>query len=121
MFIRHSLTSLETFYSAFFLNFLLDIFSGSPPESSRGQQGREDEMKKQSKEITVGKAVKYKRVKFDVAKIIALYNSGKPVSAIAIAIGFPPNCGQNRTRRVLEQAGVYKRTARKKAAKKKAA
>ena len=29
-------------------------------------------MKKQSKEITVGKAAKYKRVKMDVAKIIAL-------------------------------------------------
>jgi hypothetical protein len=81
-------------------------------------------MKKQSKEIkeiTVGKAVKFKRVKFDVAKIIALYKSGKPVSAIAVAIGFPPNCGQNRTRRVLEQAGIYKRTAAKKPAKKKAA
>jgi hypothetical protein len=34
-------------------------------------------MKKQAKEITVGKATKYKRVKFDVAKIIALYKSGK--------------------------------------------
>ena len=55
-------------------------------------------MKKQSKD-TVGKAVKYKRVKFDVAKIIALYKSGKPVSAIAVAIGFPPNC-TDRTRRV---------------------
>jgi hypothetical protein len=77
-------------------------------------------MKKQPKEITVGKATKFKKVKFDVAKIIAAYKSGKPVSAIAVAIGFPPNCGQNRTRRVLEQAGVYKRTA-KKAAKKKAA
>jgi hypothetical protein len=51
-------------------------------------------MKKQAKEITVGKATKYKRVKFDVAKIIALYKSGKPVSHIATAIGFPPNCGQ---------------------------
>lgn len=71
-------------------------------------------MKKQSKEITVGKAVKYKRVKFDVAKIIALYKSGKPVSAIAVAIGFPPNCGQNRCRRVLVAAGIYKATASKK-------
>jgi hypothetical protein len=78
-------------------------------------------MKKESKEITVGKATKFKKVKFDVAKIIALYKSGKPVSAIAVAIGFPPNCGQNRTRRVLEQAGIYKRTASKKPAKKKAA
>jgi hypothetical protein len=78
-------------------------------------------MEKESKEITVGKATKYKRVKFDVAKIVALYKSGKPVSQIALAIGFPPNCGQNRTRRVLEQAGVYKRTASKKPARKKAA
>lgn len=73
------------------------------------------------KEITVGKAVKYKKVKLDVAKIIALYKSGKPVSQIALAIGYPPNCGQNRTRRVLEQAGIYKQKAVKKAAKKKAA
>jgi hypothetical protein len=79
------------------------------------------EMKKQSKEITVGKAVKYKKVKFDVAKIITLYKSGKPVSKIAVGIGFPPNCGQNRTRRVLEQAGIYKPTASKKPVKKKAA
>lgn len=79
-------------------------------------------MKKQAakKEIRIGKATKHKTVKFAVAKIIALYKSGKPVSRIALAIGFPPNCGQNRTRRVLEQAGIYKRTA-KKAAKKKAA
>jgi hypothetical protein len=76
-------------------------------------------MKKQ--EITVGKATKFKKVKFDVAKIIALYKSGKPVSQIAAAIGFPPNCGQNRTRRVLEQAGIYKPTTSKKSAKKKAA
>jgi hypothetical protein len=55
-------------------------------------------MKKQAKEITVGKATKYKRVKFDVAKIIVAYKSGKPVSQIALTIGFPPNCRQNRTR-----------------------
>jgi len=78
-------------------------------------------MKKQAKEITVGKATKFKRVKFDVAKIIAAYKSGKPVSQIALSLGFPANCGQNRTRRVLEQAGIYKRTAAKKATKKKAA
>ena len=75
-------------------------------------------MKKQVKEITVGKSLKYKRVRFDVAKIVALYKSGKPVSEIALAIGFPANCGQNRTRRVLEQAGIYKsrKPAKKKAA-----
>jgi hypothetical protein len=37
-------------------------------------------MKKQAKEITVGKATKFKRVKMNVSKIIALYKSGKPVS-----------------------------------------
>jgi hypothetical protein len=78
-------------------------------------------MKKQAKEITVGKSTKFKRAKMDVSKIIALYKSGKPVSQIALALGFPANCGQNRTRRVLEQAGIYKRTLVKKAAKKKAA
>jgi hypothetical protein len=72
------------------------------------------------KEITVGKAVKYKKVKLDIAKIIALYKSGKPVSQIALAIGYPPNCGQNRCRRILEKASIYKRPV-KKAAKKKAA
>ena len=72
------------------------------------------------KEITVGKAVKYKKAKVDVSKIIALYKSGKPVSQIALAIGYPKNCGQNRTRRVLEQAGIYKRTTAKKAVKKSA-
>jgi hypothetical protein len=77
-------------------------------------------MKKQNKEITVGTATKYKRVKMDVAKITALYKSGKPVSQIALALGFPANCGQNRTRRVLELAGIYKHTP-KKATKKKAA
>jgi hypothetical protein len=82
--------------------------------------GRKWKMKKESA-IKVGAATKYKRVKFDLAKIIALYKSGKPVSAIAVAIGFPPNCGQNRTRRVLEQAGLYKATASKRAVKKTAA
>lgn len=77
-------------------------------------------MKKQAA-IAVGKSIKYKRVKMDVSKIIALYKSGKPVSQIALALGFPENCGQNRTRRVLEQAGIYKRTPAKKTAKKKAA
>ncbi len=34
-------------------------------------------MKRESKEITVGKATKFKKVKFDVAKIVALYNSAQ--------------------------------------------
>jgi hypothetical protein len=41
-------------------------------------------MKKQAKEITVGKSTKYKRVKMDVSKIIAAYKSGTPVSQIAL-------------------------------------
>lgn len=65
-------------------------------------------MKKQPKEITIGKATKHKRVKFDVTQIIKLYKSGKPVSEIALALGYPANCGQNRTRRVLVEAGIYK-------------
>jgi hypothetical protein len=58
--------------------------------------------------ITVGPATKFTKVRFDVSRIIALYKSGKPVSQIAELIGYPKNTGQNRTRRVLEQAGVYK-------------
>jgi hypothetical protein len=42
-------------------------------------------MKKESKESTVGTATKYMRVKFDVAKIVAMYKSGKP--------GFPDREG----------------------------
>lgn len=63
------------------------------------------------KTITVGTATKYSKVKFDPAHIIALYKSGKPVSQIAEAIGYPKNTGHNRTRRVLVAAGIYGRTA----------
>lgn len=70
--------------------------------------------------ITVGKAIKHKKVKMDIGKIVTLYKSGKPVSQIALALGFPKNCGQNRTRRVLVQAGVYQKTFTKKRAAKKA-
>lgn len=68
------------------------------------------------KEITVGKAVKYKKVKLDIAKIVALYKSGKPVSQIALTIGYPKNTGNNRVRNLLMKAGVYKKPAKKKAA-----
>ncbi len=67
------------------------------------------------KNIKVGKAVKYKQVKLDVAKIVALYKSGKPVSQIAQAIGYPPNTGQNRVSNVLLKAGL-KKPAKKKVA-----
>ncbi len=72
------------------------------------------EMKFGKKTITAGTATKFKKVRFDLAKIITLYKSGKPVSQIAEALGFPKNCGQNRTRRVLVQAGIYKATFSKK-------
>jgi hypothetical protein len=65
--------------------------------------------------IKTGKATKYKKVKLDVAKIIALYKSGKPVSQIAQAIGYPPNAGNNRVRNILMKAGL-KKPAKKKAA-----
>jgi DNA-binding NarL/FixJ family response regulator len=71
--------------------------------------------------IKVGAATKYKKVKLDVAKIIALYKSGKPVSQIALAIGYPANTGNNRVRNILMKADVYKKPAKAKAAKKKAA
>jgi hypothetical protein len=61
-------------------------------------------MKKQAKEIKAGKATKYKKVKFDIAKIIAAYKSGTPVSQIAQSCGYPPNTGQNRVRTLLMKA-----------------
>jgi hypothetical protein len=74
-------------------------------------------MKKESKKITVGKAVKYKKVKFNVAKIIAAYKSGTPVSQIAQAAGYPPNTGNNRVRNLLMRAGLYGKPAKKRVAK----
>src|SRR5215469_6415423 len=87
-------------------NLGLEIFPCSPPESSRGQQRPEDKMEMKFsklnigklKKIKVGTATKHKKVKFDLNKIVSLYKSGKPVSQIALALGFPANCGQNRTR-----------------------
>lgn len=49
---------------------------------------------------------KYAGVKFDAARIIALHKEGKNVSQIAQAIGYPKGHGNNRTRRVLEAAGL---------------
>jgi hypothetical protein len=49
---------------------------------------------------------KYSDVKFDPARIVALHKEGKNVSQIALAIGYPKGHGNNRTRRVLEQAGL---------------
>lgn len=65
-------------------------------------------MKTKINKITVGKATKYRRVKFDPARIVALYKGGKLVAEIARMIGYPANHGNNRVRRILTKAGVYK-------------
>lgn len=67
-------------------------------------------------QIKAGVATKFKKVKFDVPKIVAMYKSGKPVAQIALAIGYPPNTGNNRVRNLVMKAGVYKKPAKKKAA-----
>jgi DNA-binding NarL/FixJ family response regulator len=66
---------------------------------------------KKAKQIKVGKAVKYKKVKVSPARVIAMYKDGKKVSEIALALGYPKNTGQNRIRRILMVAGVYKMSA----------
>lgn len=59
------------------------------------------------KSIAVGTTTeKYSDVKFDPARIMALHKEGKNVSQIAQAIGYPAGHGNNRTRRVLEAAGL---------------
>jgi hypothetical protein len=56
--------------------------------------------------------MKYKKVRFNTKRIVRLYQAGKNVSQIAQAIGYPPNCGNNRTRIALEKAGVYKQSTK---------
>lgn len=51
--------------------------------------------------------VKYKKVDFNPSRILKMFKAGKTVNEIALAIGYPPNTGQNRTRKVLAAAGVY--------------
>jgi hypothetical protein len=68
-------------------------------------------MKLKLGKIEVGKATKFKRVKFAPAQIVAMYKSGKCVSEIALAIGYPANHGNNRVRRTLISAGIYKKLA----------
>lgn len=63
------------------------------------------------KKITIGESRKYKRVKLAPARVVAMYKAGKTVSAIAQAIGYPAGHGNNRVRRVLAKAGVYKAAA----------
>jgi hypothetical protein len=57
--------------------------------------------------------VKYKKVKFNPKRILKLYAAGKNVCQIAQALGYPKGKGQNRTRKVLVKAGVYKKRAAK--------
>jgi hypothetical protein len=52
--------------------------------------------------------MKYKKVQWNPARIVKLYKSGKNVSQIAQAIGYPVGHGNNRTRAALVKAGVYK-------------
>jgi len=66
-------------------------------------------MKTKLEKITVGKATKkYRRVKFDPARIVALYKGGKLVAEIARMIGYPAGHGNNRVRRILTKAAIYK-------------
>ena len=64
--------------------------------------------KKKAAKVSVGTTTERysKDVKFDPARIIALHKDGKNVSQIAQAIGYPKGHGNNRTRRVLEAAGL---------------
>lgn len=48
---------------------------------------------------------------FDVDKAIALYKEKVTVPNIAVALGYKPGQGQNRTRAALRAAGVYKEKA----------
>ncbi|HLH10147.1 MAG TPA: hypothetical protein VKW78_23130 [Terriglobales bacterium] len=59
--------------------------------------------------ITIGKSIKYKRVKLAPARVIAMYKAGKCVSDIAQACGYPRGHGNNRVRPVLQAAGVYRK------------
>jgi hypothetical protein len=56
--------------------------------------------------------IKYKQVRFSPRRILALYKAGKNISQIAQAIGYPAGRGQNRTRKVLVKAGVYKKASK---------
>jgi hypothetical protein len=68
--------------------------------------------------ITVGQPTKYKKVRFSVDRILKMAKDGKKVSEIARALGYPPNAGQNRVRRVLiltEDFREHKKAGRKSA------
>jgi len=53
-------------------------------------------------------ATKYRKVKWNPARIKRQYRAGKKVAEIARLAGYPPNCGQNRVRGLLMKAGIYK-------------
>jgi hypothetical protein len=61
---------------------------------------------KKAIKINAGVATKYKKVRFDVAKITAMYKAGKPVSQIALSVGYAPNTGNNRVRNTTDESGV---------------
>lgn len=65
----------------------------------------------QSRLMAEGQMSKYKKVKFDVKRVVRLYKSGKNVSQIAQLVGYPAGHGNNRTRSVLVKAGVYKKAS----------
>ncbi|MCU1268811.1 MAG: hypothetical protein JWN74_105 [Acidobacteriaceae bacterium] len=53
-------------------------------------------------------ATKYKKVRWNPARIRRAYRAGKTVAEIARLIGYPQGHGQNRVRSLLTKAGLYK-------------
>lgn len=49
---------------------------------------------------------KVRKVYFSIARIVKLFKSGKRVSEIARAVGYPRGHGQNRVNAALVKAGV---------------
>ncbi len=53
-------------------------------------------------------------VKFDAARVVALFKGGMTnLTDLAAKMGFPRGVGQNRTAKVLIAAGLYKRGAKR--------
>lgn len=53
-------------------------------------------------------ATKYKKVRWNPARIKRAFQSGKNVAEIARLIGYPRGHGQNRVRSLLTKARLYK-------------
>jgi len=53
-------------------------------------------------------ATKYKKVRWNPARIKRAYQGGKSVAEIARLIGYPQGHGQNRVRGLLAKEGLYK-------------